>query len=480
MNGETLPNAALLDGEHVVERVTTPQGGRSGGNGVNQNNKDVELPQQNASSPGNPIKGVSSVNHEKRNNLSFPDDPQDSVENYSQAALAEPLPEMSVQDAESVLGMSPTPYPNQDPPGTPSAGVPSPHFPPSHFPSGHTGPTQPRTPGSVGTPTAAGSRGGIGGSEDYAMDVSGGSTPGVPPGAGVGSGGAGGSAPTPPSYPPPYSMDVPGYHPSYGPGNYSPYNNPSFHNRQQYDVPPDFHPGMSPPMMRYMSSQSPYRGMSSVGHQNPMEYGHHYHPQMMHSMGGMRDVPPYHNAHGMPPDWHWRQQQQQQQQQRQQQMISSLPPHIQQYQQIQQQQQQQQQQHAINAMRQQQQAALAAATMQQQQQQQQQSSARGSPGLPSSSSSTPTGGDPSKWQDMNHPHKGHPFKGHIEKTMSHKPLIRNQELSENKIPSNKSSAMSPAETGKRSHPSWSNCVEGTKPQLVKRRKLYGFNCGELY
>lgn len=98
-------------------------------------------------------------------------------------------------------------------------------------------------------------------------------------------------------------------------------------------------------------------------------------------------------------------------------------------------------------------------------------------------------GDSSKmqqWQvDQNYPHKSH---GHaVAKALSEKvssspkpPLKHPSESSESKLHMNKSADLgSLTESAKRSHPDWGNCVEGTKPQLVKRRKLYGFNCGKL-
>ena len=438
---------------------------------------------------------VNSQNHED-DQIGFS---EDSDTYAAQAALAEPLPEMSVQDAESVLGMSPMPYmATQEGPSTPSAGVPSPNpFPSAHYQQQHgpgTTPTvhAPMTPGSVGTPTGptggrgsgGGGGGGGGGSQEYgggSMEVNemgGASTPGMSSG-----GGAPNASITPPAYPPPYpaAMDMSGYHPStYSPGNYPPYNNSSFH--RQYDVPPDFPPGMSSSMMRlpFPSGRGPYSaGMPP--HRTPMDYhGHAYHPHMM--QGGMRDPSMYPGGgmHGMAgPDWHWQQQQQQLQQQQ----------HIQRL----------RQQQAVNAMRQQQ-AAMAAM---------QQSSNRNTPSLPPSHSAVGGGGPPSmdpgggkgpgsavgsQWQDQNHPHKGMMVSKVGERLLSSsssssspKPMPKHHEPT----PMDKAkmhhhhhhhepsvAAQSTAEAHKRSHPDWSNCVEGTKPMLVKRRKLYGFNCGE--
>ncbi len=519
VNGETMDSVSspnLLDGEHVVKRVSSQQpgsfsssggggtgagAGAGGGNGLHLSNSsgkgggggngggstDPSCP------PTAPQRGVALSAQERSshmvNSQNHEDDQIRFSEDSDSYAQAEPLPEMSVQDAESVLGMSPMPYmPTQEGPSTPSAGVPSPNpFPSAHYQQQHgsgTTPTihPPMTPGSVGTPTGPpgggrGGTGGGGGSQEYSNvemnEMGGASTPGM-------SGGGGGSGVpsasiTPPAYPPPYpAMDMSGYHPaSYSPGNYPPYNNSSFH--RQYDVPPDFPPGMASSMMRlpFPSSHGPYAGIPP--HRTPMDYhGHAYHPHMVHhAMGGMRDPSMYPGGlHGMSPgEWHWQQQQQQRQQQQQ---------HIQRL---------QQQQQAINVMRQQQ-AALAAM---------QQSSNRSSPGLPPHSGGSPSmdpggkGSGSNQWQDQNHPHKGLPSKVHHHSerliASSPKPMPKHHEPSalekaalskahhHHHEPSSVAAQLA-AEAHKRSHPDWSNCVEGTKPLLVKRRRLYGFNCGE--
>lgn len=270
VNGETMDSGSgtggLLDGEHLVKRVSSQQpqqqqqqqsrdgGGGGGGNGFHLSNNSgggvvdsPSVPQRGVSSSSNQDRSThlsNSQNHEG-DQLGFP---EDSDTYAAQAALAEPLPEMSVQDAESVLGMSPMPYmAPQDGPSTPSGGVPSPSsFPPGHYQhqqqhgSGAT-PTVhgPMTPGSVGTPTGpSGGRGtGGGGNQEYnsgssmeANEVGGASTPSMS-----------NASATPPSYPPPYpaAMDMSGYHPgSFSSSSYPPYNTSSFH--RQYDVPPDF------------------------------------------------------------------------------------------------------------------------------------------------------------------------------------------------------------------------------------------------
>lgn len=488
VNGETMcvmPGSTLLDGEHVVKRVNS----QDSNNGVHLNNStgvadaSHHQPQQRATpqdrNPAHPTKVSNSYNHSEEHSLGVGGFSEDSQNSYSQAAaLAEPLPEMSVQDAESVLGMSPTPFPaGQEGPTTPSAGVPSPApFPPGHFPSqqtvANTPPTlhQPGTPGSVGTPT--GNRGAAaGGSQDYSAEMTemgGASTPGL---------GSSSTVATPPSYPPPYP-DMSGYLPSYGASNYPPYNSSSYH--RQYDVPPEYHPGMSSHMMRPAYPSSQYSGMPHGG------YPSQYHSHLMHSMGGMQDPSMYPSGHAMSSEWHWQQQQhhQQQQQQRQQQMMSSFPSHLQQSQMYHRMQQHHQQQQAMNAMRhQQQQAAMAAAL--------QQSSNRGSPsGIPTSGSPGGMMDHKLSWQDQNSMaamahkslsshHQVHHH--HSEKAMSSsKPQIKHHLLPEvdGKVPPGGKGGGLASEAAKRSHPDWSNCVEGTKPQLVKRRKLYSNNCGE--
>lgn len=69
----------------------------------------------------------------------MPENSENSMDSFPQEMM-EPLPEMSIQDAESVLGMSPSPYPTQQPPSggpaTPSTNqsVPSPSPFTSQFP----------------------------------------------------------------------------------------------------------------------------------------------------------------------------------------------------------------------------------------------------------------------------------------------------------------------------------------------------------
>jgi len=579
MNGETLCAAVvepgpLLDGEHVVERVNsqgnsvtthlppstpgapsaisgpvqTPEGSMQNSTNGDSALKSVEggdpklststpssgslshmanMAGDNGAPPSAPLKSVNSTELDNDRGLDFPDNSRDS---YPRPELSDPLPEMSVQEAESVLGMSPTTYPNHDGPATPSTGVPS----PSQFPSAHSAHFQkqpqhrvgsmgqPGTPGSVGTPTG----GNRGGSQDY--NVEGGGEIG---GASSTSGVNANSGQAPSSYPPPYPnpMDVPGgypphhIHPSHHPSLYShsphpsghgypPYNNPMFPpNRQYGDMPGDYshhHPGMTSGSMihsPYSAGRGPYHGMQGSGsgqHRNSVDYHHPHHqphhgpyphPQMM---GGVRDVPPY-PSHGMSSsEWQWQQQQQQRQQ-----IMSAQQSQM--YQRMQQ--HHQQQQHAaMNAMRQQQ-AAMSAAAIQQQQQH---SNTRSSPAISSTDTSKMS------WQhhDQSHATKSHPtssssvssssFSGSSStaKLASEKarsspkphPHLHHAESMGGKIsqgssklsdlatgpPTASSHASSMAENLKRSLPDWSNCVEGTKPQLVKRRRLFSYHCGK--
>lgn len=161
-------------------------------------------------------------------------------------------------------------------------------------------------------------------------------------------------------------------------------------------------------------------------------------------------------------------------------MMSAFPSHLQQSQMYHRMQQHHQQQQAMNAaMRHQQQQQAVIAAMQQQQQQQQ-SSQRGSPGAPSLGS-----GDHAKmqqWQEQNQLHKNI-LSAKVPAISSPKSqLPKHPEMGGESKMQNSKTAIGLAglsEMTKRSHPDWSNCVEGTKPQLVKRRKLYSVNCGHV-
>lgn len=403
--------------------------------------------------------------------LDIPEGSQNSVDTYSQV-ITEPLPEMSVQDAESVLGMSPAPYPNQQqqPPGgpaTPSAiqNAPSPspsHYPPHfpHHPPSVTpgGAPPPGTPGAPATPA------------DY-MDVNEmgrSSTPGM--------------TPNPPMYPPSYPMDpmsAGGYphhhqsqqqHHSMPPGYHQPpYNAAPSPHGHQYDMQQDYHhhphhrsTRMHPSsLMRqpYVNgSPHHYPGMSPSmaamhGHMPPsMEYAAGYRPSVMSphaaaAMGGMRDIPPYPGPPSMGPDWHWNQQRSR--------VLAPLPAHL----------------HSSSGAYQRRQQLIAAMH------QHHSASHRGSPGASQS------GSDPIKihWEQQNK--SSSPL--HVNKIQEKTSAMPKQSLvhkSDATAPENKtisSRTMEQAEILKRSLPDWSNCVEGTKPNLVKRRRLFSGDCGEL-
>ena len=159
--------------------------------------------------------------------LDIPEDSSNSFDSYSQG-ITEPLPDISVQDAESVLGMSPSPYPHnqqQQPPGGP--GTPSGAHStssPSHYPPGfHSG--HPSTPGATG-------------GQDM-MDISDRSTPGLTPSGGSTGSGVPPNHPSASAYPPSYPMDPSmGGYPSSMPPGYHPYNSPSPHPPYNIPTPP--------------------------------------------------------------------------------------------------------------------------------------------------------------------------------------------------------------------------------------------------
>ncbi len=237
--------------------------------------------------------------------LDIPEDSSNSFDSYSQG-ITEPLPDISVQDAESVLGMSPSPYPPNQPqppggPGTPSGGHSSSS--PSHYPPGfHSGP--PSTPNT-------------GGGQEM-MDMSGRSTPG-----------AGGSSAVPPNYPPSYPMDpsLGGGYPSSMPPGYHPYSSPSPHPPYNIPTPPPNFQHPSSMMRMPYGNGSHYPGMppsmAMHSHMSPMDYAHtgSYRSAVMspHGQMAMREMgaQPYPGSHGISPEWHW------------QHRLSSLPPHLQ-------------------------------------------------------------------------------------------------------------------------------------------------------
>ena len=416
--------------------------------------------------------------------LEIPEDSSNSFDSYSQG-IAEPLPDISVQDAESVLGMSPSPYPpNQQPPGGP--GTPSgahntsspSHYPPA-FHGGH--PTTPNT----------------GGQE--MMDISGRSTPGMTPSANTG-------AAVPPNhpsanaYPPSYPMDPSIGYPSSMPPGYHPYNSPSPHPPYNIPTPPPNFQHPSTMMRMPYGNGGHYPGMPpsmAMPSHMPMDYhtAGSYRTSVMtpHGPISMREMAQqYPGPHNMSPEWHW------------QQRLSSLPPHLQS---TYSRQMAAAQQNA-NAMRQQQLVAMHHHHQQQQQQQQQHAhhSMRGSPShgasmdavkihmqdqnfarnrsaemvkmlterTSSSSSSSPrpshhrpeVSGSESKQQHLQQQQLQHQHHHHHHHHQHHQQLLH-------------SKAAEQAKAMRRSLPDWSNCVEGTKPHLVKRKRLNAIDCGKF-
>lgn len=432
--------------------------------------------------------------------LDIPEDSSNSFDSNFQG-ITEPLPDISVQDAESVLGMSPSPYPQsqQQPPGGP--GTPSGAHStasPSHYPPGfHSG--HPTTPGSA--------------TGQEMMDISGRSTPGMTP-----SGGSTGAAvpPNHPSaggYPPSYPMDPSsmGY-PSSMPPGYHPYNSPSPHPPYNIPTPP---PNFPTSMMRMpYGNGSHYPGMphsmGMPGHMSPMDYSSgSYRSAVMSPHGplSMRDLAQqYPGPHNMSPEWHW------------QQRISSLPPHLQSS--------YSRQQQSANAFRQQHLAAMQHHHQQQQQQhhhqhqQQQQQlhhSLRGSPsgggghGMGMGGMSGMDGAAKIHMQDQNFAARNRSAEmvkmltDRTSTSSSPRPSHHRPEVSgaETKTPlqaqhgsqsqqhtqqqhhhphhphhHHHSKSAEQAKATRRPLPDWSNCVEGTKPQLVKRKRLSAVDCGK--
>ena len=474
----------------------------------------LSTPSQDFIPPSQPTAGGNS----KQDNEDF-DLPVDGSQDYSEdIASAEPLPEMSVQDTESILGISSYASPgaaHQDP-STPSAvppshNAPSPSYPPPRFPPSHPHQAPAATPTPSGPQPSASAAAAAPEFID-AMDI--GSGTGPPPG--MGSGQHSGSAYP---YPPPMDAAVYAHSPSHmTPGGYPPYGVPS-----QYDFPAEFqHPGMLRPPYHPSGAGggagSPYGippAMQMHSHRM-MDYppGHYRSPVGMPqgSPMSLRDVPPYPGGslHPPPPpppgmsaasEWHW-------QQQRAPRMLSSLPPHLHSsysalYQQQQQQRALQQQQLSARSHHHQQQqqaaaAAAAAASIHQQQQQQQlmlqhrANPAHHHPPGPSPSSSSMGAGQNHEalriqWQEQQQqllakssaarllggekgrglhrpgdaPPDGKTAAGH--KMDHHHQQQQQQQQQQDGL--------------KRMLPDWAGCVEGTKPKLVKRRRLYQNDCG---
>ena len=361
---------------------------------------------------------------------------ENSVDSFPQEMM-DPLPEMSVQDAESVLGMSPSPYPNQQPPGgpaTPSANQSAPS--PSHY-SSHFPPTLPPT-----------------GSAQPSLEMN-----------EMGSPVVAGTPSNPPSYPPSYPAETtpspyrlssrssipPGYPSHYSGSGSSPL--------PHYEGPPDMHYGMGqPPYMPtpYPTTGSPYP--PPIPGQRSMEYPSHYGPEHMMSQQtamGMSDIPPYPGSHGMHPDWLWQQRSR---------MLSPLPAHLQSqslHQRYLQQQSMLHQQHALSSMHQHQQQHRTA------------SNSRSRTGPHSSAEAVKI-----QWQEQNRgirPTAAHAPEQHEKNRGSIKSSPRPELAPHNKgFPSK---LQEQSDSLKSKLPDWSNCVEGTRPHLARRRNLFSGDCG---
>lgn len=398
------------------------------------NGQDAHLSTESSQPPLKPTESMSTPALEQPPH-NHTENSENSVDSFSQEMM-EPLPEMSVQDAESVLGMSPSPYPNQQPPGgpaTPSANqsVPSPSHYSSHFP-----PTLPPTGGA-----------------QPSLEIN-----------DIGSPVVGATPSNPPSYPPSYpaeSSPSP-YRPSRSsipPGYASHYSGSGSSPLPHYEGPPDMHYGMGqPPYMPtpYPTTGSPYP--PPMPGQRSIDYPGHYGPEHMipqQTAMGMPDIPPYPGSHGMHPDWLWQQRSR---------MLSPLPAHLQsqslQHQRYLQQQSMMQQQHALSSMHQQQQHRTVPNSR--------------SRSHPHSSAEAVK----IQWQEQN---RG------TRTAAAHAP--EQQEKVRGSIKSSPRSEVAPhdksfpsklqeqSDSLKSKLPDWSNCVEGTRPHLARRRNLFSGDCG---
>ena len=467
-NSQPLPRDRIVSEEEPTRRVSSHDSDASSmhmssqeDSQISSNVNDSQTPSQEVNSQ---LPSIGLDQGQKEDGLDIPEGSQNSVDTYSQGiSSTDPLPDITVQEAESLLGMSPSPYPASNQPaggpGTPSgtqqnAPSPSPSYPPPFH----------QQQNSRDWPSPA---------PDYmsGLDMS---DPNmmIPP--------THVPAPSnPPGYPPSYPMDpLAGYrppsHPSpMHPAAYSPYSTPA---QAHPDLPPEFqHRIPQSPMMRsrYMSAGHYPPGMSPPMHMGPSPgqqmlepnpYSAHYRPAMMPQpspmMRRMADMG-YPGAAMSPADWQWSRSR----------FPSPLPPHMQSSgygRHI-------AQHPASPRLQTPQQAAVMAALHQSQQ--------RASPGHPPQ-------------QHMHGPHKQilDPIQIHwqdqvkssqmskmLEKSLP-KPFSAHPGATANKTlpskPSSEQQQHSLMENLKRPLPNWSNCIEGTRPQLVKRKRLLSGDCGE--
>ena len=411
-------------------------GSQDSGDGAVMNSQESRLSTDQESQQSQDDRMLPPID-QKQSNLNIPEGSQNSVDAYSEDM--EPLPDISVQEAESLLGMSPPMYPTPSQPAVPAGpntpsgqNTPSPSYPP-HFP-----PSNSQRGGDWGAPP-----------------------PPPPPNfMDMNDMGPLGASPNPPAYPPAYPMDpASGYRP------HSSHMQPGY---PSHEVPPDFQAMQSTMIRSPYSGGVPYHGMSPhmqiQGHRVPMDsigYGPFPSPMMPQpSPMEIRRMEELSAAYAsptgmpMPPEWHW------QQQQHRSRMLSSLPQHMQTLSPYQRHHMQQhsssprpltpQQASAINAMQ----------------------HNRSSPGQSL---------DPTKihWQDQMHSKAQAVAKAQGRPGTSPKPPHRPEITAENKtLPVKHLEHSSALEGSKRPLPDWSNCVEGTKPQLVKRRRLFSGDCGK--
>lgn len=433
VNGSPVPHS-----DQMVAKGKLSQSHRGGsqdsGDGAVMNSQDSQLSTDQESQKPQDDHMLPPVD-QKQSNLDIPEGAQNSVDTYSEDM--EPLPDISVQEAESLLGMSPPMYPAPSQPAAPTGpnapsgqNTPSPSYPP-HFP-----PSNSQRGGDWGAPP-----------------------PPPPPNfMDMNDMAALSAAPNPPAYPPAYPMDpASGYRP------HSSHMHPGY---PPHELPPDFQAMPSTIMRSPYSGGGPYHGMSPHmmhGPRVPMDsiaYGPFPSPMMPQpspmEIRRMEEMSAYASPTGMPmpPEWHWHQQQQRSR------MLSSLPQHMQSHSPYQRHHMPQQsssprpltpqQASAINAMQ----------------------HNRSSPGQPL---------DPVKihWQDQIHSKAQAATKVMGRSGSSPKPSHRPEVVQESKtLPVKHSEHSSALEGLKRPLPDWSNCVEGTKPQLVKRRRLFSGDCGK--
>ena len=252
-----------------------------------------------------------------------------------------------------------------------------------------------------------------------------------------------------PGYLPSYAVDPSPYrppsHPSSMPPGYPPYNAPS-----QHDVPMDYHLEMSSPIVRSPYDGSPYHmGMPPAMHGLPGSRPNPYlfRPPMIsqHNPYGVRSGEMvYQGAPGMGPEWAWQQGSR---------FPSVMHHHSSMYSPSRQ-----------NSSMQQLSSSRMHTTAQ--------SSVLGSQHRPTSTSSS----DSSKphWQEQAKPTQSPRA---VDKATP--PSRSSKSDTTSKSGSSKPDQSQLVDSLKRPLPDWSECVEGTKPVLVKRRHLLSADCGTL-